>query len=295
MTCVLEPDDGGQPHPLIPAHRGQWLSLLTATPGGRPPLVAARRPREWGRSSLPQESCNRSPESRILFVHPYGTDNRTDVYAHADATLRARPPFARATPLAVGTNVTVIGSGSGIPFKIDSGGAVRDARSGTLDDFVATTDTFGGNSGSGVYENSGYTVAGILVRGETDYKASGSCNVVRAPGAPRTTGRRTQGAGGVGLLKVWRQAPGAGVRERCRRGASDSGAPGPAHGRCKAGPGARVPPSRRVLKLKPQGPRQPGTCRAPHGRAHRLRSWARGYASVIALDGRAQQRDPDHG
>ncbi|RKH68913.1 S9 family peptidase [Corallococcus llansteffanensis] len=28
---------------------------------------------------------------------------------------------------------------------------------------------------------------------------------------------------------------------------------------------------------------------------HRLRSWARVYASVIALDGRAQQRDPDHG
>lgn len=74
--------------------------------------------------------------------------------------------------------VTVIGSGSGIPFKIDSGGAVRDARTGALDYFVATTDTFGGNSGSGVYENSGSTLAGILVRGDTDYVANGSCNVV---------------------------------------------------------------------------------------------------------------------
>jgi hypothetical protein len=74
--------------------------------------------------------------------------------------------------------VTVIGSGSGIPFKIDSGGSVRDARAGTLDYFVGTTDTFGGNSGSGVYENNGYTVAGILVRGEIDYRSNGSCNVV---------------------------------------------------------------------------------------------------------------------
>jgi V8-like Glu-specific endopeptidase len=82
------------------------------------------------------------------------------------------------TALTAGQNVAVIGSGSGIPFKIDSGGAVRDTRSGTLDYFIATTDTFGGNSGSGVYETSGYTVAGILVRGETDYVTNGSCRVV---------------------------------------------------------------------------------------------------------------------
>ncbi len=72
----------------------------------------------------------------------------------------------------------MIGSGSGIPFKIDSGGTVRNARASTLDYFVATTDTFGGNSGSGVYEMSNYTVAGILVRGETDYVMNGSCRVV---------------------------------------------------------------------------------------------------------------------
>jgi hypothetical protein len=81
-------------------------------------------------------------------------------------------------PVAVGQNVAVIGSGSGIPFKIDSGGSVRDPRAGTLDFFVATTDTFGGNSGSGVYETANNAVAGILVRGETDYVSNGSCNVV---------------------------------------------------------------------------------------------------------------------
>ncbi len=96
------------------------------------------------------------------------------------ATPRFTPAPVRAgnSPVTVGQNVAVIGSGSGIPFKIDAGGSVRDARSATLDYFVASTDTFGGNSGSGVYETSGYTVAGILVRGETDYVANGSCNIV---------------------------------------------------------------------------------------------------------------------
>ncbi|ADO69257.1 trypsin-like serine peptidase [Stigmatella aurantiaca] len=96
------------------------------------------------------------------------------------ATPRFSPAPVRAarTALAAGQPVTVIGSGSGVPFKIDSGGTVRDARAGTLDYFIANTDTFGGNSGSGVYEMSGYTVAGILVRGETDYVSNGSCRVV---------------------------------------------------------------------------------------------------------------------
>ncbi len=96
------------------------------------------------------------------------------------ATPRFTPAPIRAGSAALpnGTSVTVIGSGSGIPFKIDSGGSVRDARSGTLDYFVANTDTFGGNSGSGVYENAGYSVAGILVRGETDYVSRGSCSIV---------------------------------------------------------------------------------------------------------------------
>lgn len=88
------------------------------------------------------------------------------------------PIRAGNSAMPVGAKVAVIGSGSGIPFKIDSGGSVRDARGSTLDYFVASTDTFGGNSGSGVYETSGYTVAGILVRGATDYVSNGSCRVV---------------------------------------------------------------------------------------------------------------------
>ena len=41
---------------------------------------------------------------------------------------------------------------------------------------MATTDTFGGNSGSGVYLADTGEVAGILVRGETDYVLDSNLN-----------------------------------------------------------------------------------------------------------------------
>lgn len=94
------------------------------------------------------------------------------------ATPRFTPaPLRRATTnLVTGQRVGVIGSGSGVPFKIDTGGSVRDPGQGLS--FEATTDTFGGNSGSGVYELDGYSVAGILVQGDTDYVRQGGCTVV---------------------------------------------------------------------------------------------------------------------
>ncbi|WP_336242485.1 transposase [Corallococcus exercitus] len=60
--------------------------------------------------------------------------------------------------------------------------------------------------------------------------------------------------GCVRVLEVWRQAASVGVREASRRGESDSGAPGHAHGECVPGPCARATPERVVLKLKPPQP-----------------------------------------
>lgn len=79
--------------------------------------------------------------------------------------------------LAIGAPLTVIGFPDGIPAKIDDGGVVLDDRASTLDYFQASLDTFGGNSGSGVFDATGELV-GILVRGETDYVDDGGCNVV---------------------------------------------------------------------------------------------------------------------
>ncbi len=78
--------------------------------------------------------------------------------------------------LVTGQRVAVIGSGSGVPFKIDSGGTVREPGEGVS--FLATTDTFGGNSGSGVYDVATSAVVGILVEGDTDYVERGACQVV---------------------------------------------------------------------------------------------------------------------
>ncbi len=68
-----------------------------------------------------------------------------------------------------GDPLVVLGFPSGLPLKIEGGGEVIDARSSANPDyFEATTDTFAGNSGSGVFDADGVAV-GILVRGQEDY------------------------------------------------------------------------------------------------------------------------------
>ncbi|HLW57397.1 MAG TPA: serine protease [Bacteriovoracaceae bacterium] len=62
--------------------------------------------------------------------------------------------------------LVVIGHPTGIPTKIADGANVR-SLSSTY--FVANLDTFGGNSGSAVFNAHTGVVEGILVRGTTDY------------------------------------------------------------------------------------------------------------------------------
>ena len=69
----------------------------------------------------------------------------------------------------------MIGHPSGLPTKLDAGGAVRDPNPHGY--FVATTDSYGGNSGSAVFNLVTQLVEGVLVRGETDFTDSGECKV----------------------------------------------------------------------------------------------------------------------
>jgi V8-like Glu-specific endopeptidase len=64
--------------------------------------------------------------------------------------------------------ILVIGHPSGLPTKIAGGANVR-----TLDErfFVGNLDTYGGNSGSAVFNANTLEVEGILVRGDEDYVA----------------------------------------------------------------------------------------------------------------------------
>ncbi|MEA9356500.1 serine protease [Bacteriovorax sp. PP10] len=63
--------------------------------------------------------------------------------------------------------LVVIGHPSGLPTKIADGANVRSNTNKYY--FQATLDTFGGNSGSAVFDSTTGVVEGILVRGETDY------------------------------------------------------------------------------------------------------------------------------
>jgi len=90
---------------------------------------------------------------------------------------RVRPAT---TPLAQGEPVTMIGFGSGLPAKIDSGGSVADPRTEALDYFLVNSDAFGGHSGSAVFDSND-ELAGILIAGRApDYvlMEDDSCNVV---------------------------------------------------------------------------------------------------------------------
>ena len=70
--------------------------------------------------------------------------------------------------VANGTDMVVIGHPSGLPTKIADGATVRDSSNDNY--FVANLDTFGGNSGSVVVNQSTGMAEGILVRGDTDYE-----------------------------------------------------------------------------------------------------------------------------
>jgi V8-like Glu-specific endopeptidase len=65
------------------------------------------------------------------------------------------------------TSLVVIGHPSGLPTKIADGAWVRENMNDYY--FVTNLDTFGGNSGSAVFDTETGMVEGILVRGETDY------------------------------------------------------------------------------------------------------------------------------
>ena len=78
--------------------------------------------------------------------------------------------------VSVGRPVFIVGYPSGLPAKFAAGAQVlRTSRAGYLE---ANLDSFGGNSGSPVFDARTHAVVGILVRGEADYARRGACAVV---------------------------------------------------------------------------------------------------------------------
>ena len=75
--------------------------------------------------------------------------------------------FRRSGSAPVGTALFVIGHPSGLPSKLAGGASVRANSNSAY--FEANLDTYGGNSGSPVFNATTLQVEGILVRGNTDY------------------------------------------------------------------------------------------------------------------------------
>jgi len=69
----------------------------------------------------------------------------------------------------------VIGHPSGLPMKVADSSTVQDNTPEQF--FIANLDTYGGNSGSPVFNSDDHQVEGILVRGERDFVPLGDCNV----------------------------------------------------------------------------------------------------------------------
>jgi S1-C subfamily serine protease len=84
-------------------------------------------------------------------------------------------PIRRTGKVKNGQSVFVIGHPCGLPQKYAPGASVR--HNSPTPYFVANLDTFGGNSGSPVFNADDGSVEGILVRGETDFVSNGGCSV----------------------------------------------------------------------------------------------------------------------
>jgi hypothetical protein len=91
------------------------------------------------------------------------------VVGRAPLTIRRKGKVGNAQAL------FVIGHPCGLPQKYAPRAKVRD--NSRVSFFVANLDTYGGNSGSPVFNTSTRTVEGILVRGETDFVSNGTCSV----------------------------------------------------------------------------------------------------------------------
>lgn len=94
-----------------------------------------------------------------------------------DRPVRGHRPLTLARRSAQpGDSLIVVGHPSGIPTKVTDGGIVRSVKPQY---FTASLDTYGGNSGSAVFNQETLEVVGILVRGESDfvYDSKNRCSI----------------------------------------------------------------------------------------------------------------------
>lgn len=142
---------------------------------------------------------------------------REENSAGADfAIIQLDRPVTGHAPLAVrksgqvknGDPLVVIGYPSGLPLKIADGATVRDMN--PPQHFVANLDTYGGNSGSAVFNTATKLVEGILVRGEQDF-------VLDPKGCTRSNVCTTDACRGEDVTKIAEALPFIPKSKKARR------------------------------------------------------------------------------
>jgi len=113
----------------------------------------------------------------LLSHDPGGLTDHALVRVDRDITAPGAAPLAVRESGTIGNSaqVGVIGHPSGLPKKIAFGANTTVRDNSPADYFIANLDTYGGNSGSPVFNQITGEVEGILVRGASDYTFPGSC------------------------------------------------------------------------------------------------------------------------
>lgn len=82
-----------------------------------------------------------------------------------------------------GDDIYVVGHPTGLPTKVADGAQVREQKSSY---FVTNLDTYGGNSGSAVFNAATSEIVGILVRGEADFAYDNQNQCTRSNICPKS-------------------------------------------------------------------------------------------------------------
>lgn len=121
---------------------------------------------EQGAVKVPQTSVYACKKILERSLDSISKDDFAVIELERKVTDRLPLHFRRTGKINVGESIVVMGHPTGLPTKIADGANVRSLKTKY---FVANLDTFGGNSGSAVFNASTSEVEGILVRGENDY------------------------------------------------------------------------------------------------------------------------------
>jgi V8-like Glu-specific endopeptidase len=124
---------------------------------------------EQGKVNVPKSSVFSCKRIISRSLDSYSKDDYA--FIELDRKVEDRQPLKvrKSGKISKGDELVVIGHPTGLPTKIADGAKVRSLQ-GKF--FVANLDTYGGNSGSAVFNVQTEEVEGILVRGENDYVSS---------------------------------------------------------------------------------------------------------------------------